>query len=46
MGIEQGCGWGVPDKLASAASLGFSVQDPSTAVAETYAAAKLEGSRT
>lgn len=26
MGIELGCGWAVPDTLASAASLGFSVQ--------------------
>ena len=26
MGIELGCGWAVPDKLASAVSLGFSVQ--------------------
>lgn len=26
MGIELGCGWAVPDKLASAASLGFPVQ--------------------
>ena len=46
MGIEQECGWGVPGKLASAASLGFTAQNATAAASETYAAAMLDGSRT
>ena len=45
MGIELECGWGVPDKLASAASLGFTGQNVSAEASETYAAAVLAGSR-
>ena len=45
MGIELECGWGVPAKLASAASLGFTGQNITTAASETYAAAMLDGSR-
>ena len=46
MGIELECGWGVPDRLASAASLGFTEPKATAAASETYAAATLDGSRT
>ena len=45
MGIELECGWGVPGKLASAASLGFTKQNATAAASELYAAAMLAGSR-
>ena len=45
MGIELECGWGVPGKLASAASLGFTKQNATAAASELYAAAALAGSR-
>ena len=45
MGIELECGWGVPGKLASAASLGFTKQNATAAASEMYAAAALAGSR-